>query len=281
MVIPIDGYQQGNVKPGHFSGNPPGLPAGSVRATPSSDRHRNSESSGISMPSSQLVPVDLVDDREPWERQPAERIPYYRWFQIYLELDTSRKERSIKEAWRQANRSTSVGVTIFGHVAKVWRWIERAEAWDEFVFRTKRNEYLKTIELMSARQARRGVITASVGAAIIRAFAEKFRETKTALGLDELRKLLRPALEALEIGQREERLARGFQRSITQPPVEGEDAFSAVLDSLDLESSPEVDRAFNQLESVLVERVRITRTRQSQPKLPPGTIIDGESRELD
>jgi hypothetical protein len=283
MVIPVDDYKTDYISPSHRDGNPKGLPSGnSSRKTLGTDKKRKREDSGISQSSAFLVPVTLDLDREPWERQNAERLHYYRWFQIYLELSSLKNERSIRAAWTQAcvQYGGRIATRTFNHAAKVWRWKERAEAWDEYTFRVSRDTYVKTLEQVAARQARRGVVMASVGAAIINRLRTKLLERGNNLALRDLVKLFRPAMEAVQTGQREERLARGFQTSIALPSGNEEDAFDRVLSGLELEASPEVEEALNQLEEVLIEKVTIERTTRRRTKPRDVDSIEGEYQEM-
>lgn len=221
---------------------------------------------------SRIAVVPFDPDREPWERQSAERMLYYKWFMTYMDYDTKGRERSVQDVFRRV-RPNGTSQIRFREIARVWQWERRAELYDEFVFRNSRASYLRAVELMAARQARVGMVTAGMGAAVLREFTAQLRQRiedgelswKDALGL------LPTALRAIEIGQREERLARGFQRSIAMPSPTDDD-FTRVVEHLEYESGPEVDKAFRQLEEVLVERVTVRRSieidRPDQVALP-------------
>lgn len=278
------------VDPGHHNGNHPDaahLPKGTP--APEGNRRKNI-SGGLAASSATLVPIDLIADREPWERQPAERLQYYTWFQNYLEQPHEQLERSLKKSYLECKQRAggTLSTRIFAHAAKVWRWRLRAEAFDEYVFRAGRNAYINTIELMAARQARRGVTVANLGVSILRELAKRIEERGDKITFRDLKGMFRPAMEAVSVGQREERLARGFGRQVLQPEAEDDNIFEQTLSELGaVESTPELEEAFTQLETVLVERVRVTKTVQrttSHPVQPPARsleVIEGEVVEVD
>jgi hypothetical protein len=207
-----------------------------------------------------IVPLD--PDREPWERQSAERMNYYRWFMVFMEQDTKGKERSVEVAYKKIQPDSTL--IRFREVARIWSWERRAELFDEYVFRNNREAYLVEMAKMAARQARVGIVAAGMGAAVIKEFTAQLREKILNGQLDwaEAMKLLPISLRAIEVGQREERLARGFQRAVALPEPKDDD-FTRVVDHLSLESGPEVESAFRQLEEILVERVTVRRVTES------------------
>lgn len=254
--------------------NPPQLRISSGSNTPKEKRRQPVSKGGMMSNFASLTPVELEDDKEPWERQSAERINHYRWFETYRNLDTSKFERSLNAAYRAANISAGerISTKLFRHVAKVWRWQYRAECWDEWVFRQERASYLRSIEAMAARQARRGVLTANIGVTILRALMKRFQASHNELSFGELRRMMKPALDALEMGQREERQARGFQRAITVEPEQEENLFEKLLNqSMDIEESPELEEAFQELEQVLVQTTTTTTVQRKRKGRPLGS----------
>lgn len=221
-----------------------------------------------------ISPVPLDPDREAWERQSAERMIYYRWFSVYLEQETGKKERSVDEAYKRI--SPDITRIRFREIARIWGWERRVELFDEYVFRNNREAYITEMARMASRQARVGIITAGMGAAVLRDFTAQLRDKIVSgeLKWEEAKALLPTAIRAIEVGQREERLARGFQRAIAMPEPNDSD-FSDVVDHFSAVSGPEVDAAFRQLEEVLVERITVRRTVESRPALPqPVTPVD-------
>lgn len=209
-----------------------------------------------------ISPVPLDPDRESWERQSAERMQYYRWFSVYLEQDVGKKERSVDEAFKRI--APDVSRIRFREVARIWSWQRRAELFDEYVFRNNREAYITEIARMAARQARVGIITAGMGIAVLREFTAQLRDKINSgdLKWEEAKSLIPNAIRAIEVGQREERLARGFQRAVTiLEPTDND--FSRVVDHFTNETGPELDAAFRQLEEILVERITVRRVTET------------------
>lgn len=214
---------------------------------------------------SRIRAVPFDPDREAWERQSAERMIYYKWFITFLEQETKGRERSVDEAFRKVKPDSSR--IRFREIARIWSWERRAELFDEHVFRNNREAYFFEVAKLAARQAHVGIVAAGMGAAVLKEFTAQLRDkiNEGRLTWDETIKLLPIGLRAVEIGQREERLARGFQRAIANPEPTDDD-FSRVVDHFTNVSGPEVDSAFRQLEEVLVERVTIRRTTSLGPE---------------
>lgn len=126
----------------------------------------------------------------PWERQPGETARQFAKFNAFLRLPA--QTRTIRELARQTGRSLG----LLGTLASRFRWIERAELWDE---------HMQRLQLAADEQARVEM-------------AE--RHAQIAMGLQQraltrLQQLQPEALDAkdvarfLEVATRLERLARG------------------------------------------------------------------------
>lgn len=202
----------------------------------------------------QHEPVGLDIDKEPWERQSRERILYFRWFQRYLDQDPEKlkSDRQVPMAYNAID--PGVSRHIFREVARVWRWPERGEAFDEHVFRRRREAYMREVELMAARQAAQAVRTQRAGSVVIRRFAEEFRNRRETLRFDELVRLLPTAIRAVEVGHREERLARGFGRAVVLQQGAESDV-TRIVGDLEKQESPEIEALFRELEQLLVGMV--------------------------
>lgn len=74
-----------------------------------------------------LLP-DKNDGPAPWERQTGEKVKYYRWLTVYLELGPTRT--LVDACSRHYRRCFAHPHSRWVRVSERWRWRERAEAWD-------------------------------------------------------------------------------------------------------------------------------------------------------
>ena len=225
-------------------------------------------------------PIPLSEDREPWEKQPGEPQKYYKLFQIWLDLAEERLERNLRET----SRRTGVGYSFMRALHKLWRWDERAAAYDHYAAKLKYQAKLRIIEEMAERQARRGLITASIGLQVILELRKRIKngQLKKAT-LKELRSLTRPALMAIRLGQEEERYARGVSKAIitpqsklVDPTDEGQQVRAVVEAVLSLKPTPELDAAIDGLDHIIQ-----TSLREAKRQADAITSIPGEYKLLE
>ncbi len=234
-------------------------------------------------------PISLNEDREPWEKQSAEPQKYYRLFQIWLDLPEEQIDRSITET----SKRSGIGRRFLTALAKLWRWDERASAYDHYSAKLKYQAKLRVIEEMAERQARRGLITASIGLQVILELRKRIKngQLKKAT-LKELRSLTRPALMAIRLGQEEERYARGVSKAIITPnsrmidPTDESQQVRNVMEAvLSLKPTPELDAAIDSLENVIQGALEASRRQKEAIKPVSGLLlhpdtVEGDFKEL-
>lgn len=209
----------------------------------------------------------LDNDREAWERQRTEPITNYLWFQLYLEQNAGVKERSLQAAHDklivacQDQEVAPPSDAEFFRIANEWYWKNRAEAYDEYVVKTRRSAYIKQVEEMGARQAHRAIQAASLGIQILEEIMKRFAQEKDGLSLNDLLKRMKPALEAVAIGQHEERLTRGIHREILTSNIQEDNQFDKMLTALEEDTSPEMVEAITKMELILTKQTKQVRMR--------------------
>lgn len=221
-------------------------------------------------------PMPLDTDREVWERQSTERLIYYRWFQRYLDTGSDSEERSLRKLYSAVN--PPVKPQAWAQIARIWRWRERAELYDEYVIRASRESFIRQMELVAARHARQATVISGVGMAVIRKFMERFREIGNQLTFGELQKLWKTANEAVELGHREERAARGYNRALIIPQV-AQDDLTRLVDNMEMMADPEIDAAYREIEEVLIRRTRV-RISEPSPRAITAPYVVQQSEEL-
>ena len=234
-------------------------------------------------------PITLNEDREPWEKQSAEPHKYYKLFQVWLDLAEERLDRSILET----HNRTGVGRKFLIALSKLWRWDERAAAYDHYSAKLKYQAKLRVIEEMAERQARRGLITASIGLQVILELRRRIKAGKLkGATLKELRSMTRPALMAIRLGQEEERYARGVSKAIITPnsrlidPTDESQQVKNVMEAvLSLKPTPELDAAIDSLESVIQSALAASQRQREAIKPVSGLLsspdtVEGDFKEL-
>lgn len=165
-----------------------------------------------------IGPVQLVVDRDLWERQPSESDMAWEAFSVYRDLDPG--ERTIKHTYELVSghtlerASTPNGDRVspsmnFSRYCNEFHWRERVFAYDRYMD----DKYRKELE---AGRVRARVETADLGRTMRRKAAEALAELQTILYIKQGDQVvLRNALNAsqivrlAEVGVRLERLALG------------------------------------------------------------------------
>lgn len=86
-----------------------------------------------------------------WERLPGESAKAFEAFRLYRDLPPS--ERSVREVARRLNKN----LTTIAQWSSKYRWVERAQAWDDEVDRRAREAHLRAVKEMRERHARYAV----------------------------------------------------------------------------------------------------------------------------
>ena len=142
---------------------------------------------------------------EVWERQPGESSRAYAAFCIYRDLGPA---RSLDKALAQANKKPS-NRRHWARWMERYRWLERAQAYDDYIERIKREEQEKEILDMAQRHARLAV-----------AFQQKIAERLMDLDPKELSP--RDLSVWLDVATKLERLSRGEPTEIGKQEMQGQ-----------------------------------------------------------
>jgi hypothetical protein len=95
-----------------------------------------------------------MTDRLPWEIMENESPLWYERFDYYRKMPPT--ERSIRGAcWGSLGKETKRYQDWWEH-AKQWKWVSRAQAWDDFVYREKMKLEMEETKDMLRRQAQIG-----------------------------------------------------------------------------------------------------------------------------
>lgn len=140
---------------------------------------------------------ELTPDRDPWEKQPWESFKAFAAFALYRDLGVTRSLVKVAEA-------VGKNVTLIGRWSKLYRWVERAERYDVYLDRRRREQ--AEDERERARRRHQGLGAAMQTVAIQRLRGD---ENASIAGLDV--NTLDPAAVArfAEVGVKLERLALG------------------------------------------------------------------------
>ena len=82
----------------------------------------------------------------PWERQPGEGVKAFEAFNTYMLMGT---ERSLAKVANELNKST----TLMAKWSSLWKWVERAAAWDIEQENLARKDQIEAIKKMRKRHA--------------------------------------------------------------------------------------------------------------------------------
>lgn len=105
----------------------------------------------------------LVDDREPWERQPREPARAYSTFRRFRDLGSTRTAQQVVEV-----TEGEVSLRTVQHWHTDWRWRERARAWDEHVYRVEDDVRLEAIRSMHRNHSTAGRLALAKAIAALR-----------------------------------------------------------------------------------------------------------------
>jgi hypothetical protein len=138
-----------------------------------------------------------------WDRQPGETAMQFMWFGRYR--DARLEGGSIAEIRRKYDKKLG-----YEKVLRIWssknRWVERIEAYRDYLEAEKQRKRLRDIEDMGERQAKNGVLLQQYGIAWFAAHPDIGKEAD---GITP-----EMAVRFIEIGSRIERTARGAPTEI-------------------------------------------------------------------
>jgi len=137
---------------------------------------------------------------EIWERQPGETAKAYAAFCVYRDLGPGRSLEKAAQAMGYKSRKN------FSIWHSKYEWVKRAEAYDEYLERRKREEHEKAILEMAERHARLAV-----------AFQQKIAQRIQMIDPNELTP--QDLARWLEIATKLERLSRGEPTEIGRHEV--------------------------------------------------------------
>lgn len=100
-------------------------------------------------------PIELADDRDPWDKQPGERSTPYYYFSLYR--DMLPHERSIRKVAAIVGRSEGV----LTRASWRYRWMTRVEAWDASLDADRREAARQAVIDMEARHAQMAALILS------------------------------------------------------------------------------------------------------------------------
>jgi len=150
-----------------------------------------------------------------WERLPGESAKAYEAFCIYRDLPPhERSLKAVAEKLGGKRSGKSRALRPLERWSSRYRWVERAQAWDEEVDRRAREAHLRAVKEMRERHARMAV-----------ALQQKALDRLKQMDPDELEPLevLKYLIEAAKL----ERLARGEPETIQEHRNEWVDAVLA------------------------------------------------------
>lgn len=142
---------------------------------------------------------------DPWERQEAEKEKSWSGFVTYRDLGAGK--RSIKKA------ADIVGVNpeSLGLHARLWRWVERAAAWDRELDRVAREAKIKAAEDMAVRHINAHLLEQRVSVRELMKIDRKSEAFPDDVVLEP-----KEVRDLLDHGIKGERLARGEPETIAE-----------------------------------------------------------------
>jgi len=150
-------------------------------------------------------------DKHLWERMPGESAKAFGKFCAYRDLGPGRSLARLRQQHGNEKGWSRAGLEA---LSQRWRWVARAEAWDEEQDRLRRQAQSEAIREMAERQARDGLDMQKLARTAMRKWLKEDPES----GQLTLATTLRPAEAArlYELGFDVERVARGEPTQVTQ-----------------------------------------------------------------
>jgi len=136
------------------------------------------------------------DERQPWNRQPRETSRSYELFCTYRDVGT---ERSLSKIRQLTNGLPSL--TRLKELSRKWNWVERCQAYDDYLEHQDRLQQEKERREMRKRHAKIGVLGQSVAVKALENLLSKVQSGGEVSAGD--------ASRLLDTGVKVERLARG------------------------------------------------------------------------
>lgn len=188
-----------------------------------------------------------------WERQDGETRKAYTTFRRYLEMD----KRSIRALAKEDGRKTD---RTYQTWCQKYRWVERSEAWDDYIIREWQEKQKEQALARIERQANHYQLMQYVGQQDLIALKERAdREREAAQREGRPRKpQLKSAAEArqyIDVGIKGERMVYGEPTEVTETSAEVKQTTSVDMSSLSLEELRELHQ-INARERALKEKAR-------------------------
>jgi len=135
-----------------------------------------------------------MGEPKPWERQRGEGDRAFHAFGIYRDLGVDRSIDLVAGQLRDAKGSQR-GPKVrscghYGRLARKWQWRARVTAWDEYVDKERRKEFLVEIKRMGKRQAQQAELMSIVLTEPARVFLKKIQVQKDLLDAMTVKDLL-------------------------------------------------------------------------------------------
>lgn len=160
--------------------------------------------------SDELVVMGHEWDGEPWEQLPGESTTVFNSFRVFRDMGTLRTLKDVAVETGLAYQ------TIKEHSSQ-WQWASRANAYDQFMDRTRVQAFAEEVAEMGRRQARQGLFAQELGMAgledlkrkIDQYVKEREEAGEDAPSWEAFPLAPKDALAMLETGSKLERVARG------------------------------------------------------------------------
>jgi len=137
------------------------------------------------------------EGKQAWDRQPGESSRAYAHFCLYRDMGVSRSLRTLEKV----DGCTS-GYRQLGRWSSRWRWVERCEAYDDYLEYQRRLQQEKERREMSKRHAKMGMLAQSFAVRKLEKMANRIEQDEEHVSPADVARIL-------DIGVKVERLARG------------------------------------------------------------------------
>ena len=137
------------------------------------------------------------EGKQAWDRQAGESSKAYAHFCLYRDMGVSRSLRTLEEV----DGCTS-GYRQLGRWSSRWRWVERCEAYDDYLEYQRRLQQEEERREMTKRHAKMGMLAQSFAVRKLEKMANRIEQDEEHVSPADVARIL-------DIGVKVERLARG------------------------------------------------------------------------
>ena len=171
--------------------------------------------------------------RRPWDMMEGEKPTHYAIFQAYLAM------RPAKRSIRGAQEGLGVRKRHTYNVARTWKWIERAEAYDRSLREQRDAEQRDFVDGQGARERELAIKTLDLAEANVEMVAEKVQEAKEkGDGAFVDPKMVKEAVQAAKIANEVFRTAANLPQQIRETRNTGENTLHVELHQALMEGAP-------------------------------------------